>query len=198
MSTFEERLSAYLGGDLDASARLAFEDEVLADPEKSEELATMVNLDAALREVLATAGGRRPSRRWWRVAAPLAAAAVLVFVLWPGGGEIMRGGADGAADITPDMRGDTVRIRNLSTERVTEVGQQGFAWSSDPAAVQYRVEFWHADGTPLSTVLVSGTMLSEGQPGYPEIPAEGVIWQVTPIRANGREGDASRLFRHSP
>jgi len=190
---FGMRLAAYLGGDMDAELRAAFEAEVLADESKAELLAATVNLDTAVRESMMTPGqapsGRRLRWRNWKIVGPLAAAAVLLLVFWPGG-LVMDG-----PDRTPVMRGGQELVQGLSPRGEHSAPVTRFVWTRHRGAEQYRLELLDLDGRLWHTVLVADTILAVGDPGFPSVADGPLTWRVVPLLPGGREGLASAPVR---
>lgn len=178
----EERLAAYVAGELpDAEAR-AFEDEILSDPALAEELYADANLAAALAAAARRKGKVVPMRPWVRrhlkVVVPLAAAAMALFVLVP------RGGNDETADET--FRGDG-SARLLSPVGAIDGPPASFTWTRDVGAALYRMELYDetAELRFRATTAETTLVIPEGELAGP--PFRSGYWKVVPMTGAGVE-----------
>lgn len=178
-------IEAYLSGALSGAERVAFERDILNDPE----LAEIVFGDVEVRSMIASAGqapravsGRAVRRtRWFRwpmvlVPAAATAAIALSILIRPSGedSDVFRGGVAGFSVVEP--------IGELAAlpRRVS--------WRPHPSAAFYRIELFDADSHRLVSEVVAETSFSIDD-GI-RVPTSGYV-SVEPLNASlSSVGDA--------
>ena len=125
---FDQDYARYRGDEMRPGERREFEQRVLSDPELSEEVYADLNVACSLED------GRivRVPNYWWRWAAPLAAAAIIVL-----GINLMQPG-DEPAD--PVMRGTGQVIELVSPTGALDAIPTRFEWIAVEGAARYRFE----------------------------------------------------------
>ncbi len=185
----EERLARWRAGEMSEAERATFEREMLASDALSEAAYREAGFDALVTP--ATAPVRHPARArtplaWpklaWRVALPLAATVLAVWLLPPlmgprgvrapaAGDDRLRGADGGPALLAPVGSSDAAPAR--------------FVWTRDAGATNYRIEVFGPDGARVATGVTSDTTLDVGALDAP-MPASGE-WRVVPVAADGSE-----------
>ena len=175
----EERLQQYLDGRMDPRDQLAFEEELLGDPDLMAAAYDDISVRDSLKESaqarrIVSFGARSPRRRKWALpfltVATAASIAFLVFVLpRPTDHEVFRGEAATAPRAVEPL-GD------VATAPVR------FVWTRDPGATQYRLEIFGPDGSRLHVSTTSDTVLVFDQDFTP--PASG-HWKATSLDSIG-------------
>jgi hypothetical protein len=182
----EDRLQRYLDLKLSPQESARFEAEILGSPELSEEVVD----ELSLRELIqARRHGtqRRPRAkrfrpRRWGIPAAVAAAAVLLLVVWP-----REDSTEG-----PVFRGDDSNaIVAIEPMGALAEAPTRFAWEPVEGASSYRLEIFNADGERVRVETMLGTSF-EIEPGDP-LPSSG-YWQLTPIDDLGMAGARSQPF----
>ena len=177
-SEFEERYARYLAGEMDEAERDAFEREVAAEPGLSEEVYADLGVQSAMQR------GRvvRGPRHWWRWAAPLAAAAIIILGInlvqspTEPTGPVMRGEANGVELLAP--------IGSVAT-----VPTQ-FEWNPVVGATRYRIELMNDQAEVVRRAVLTGTVAM-----FPtEVPERGA-WRIVALNDLGEELASSAPVR---
>ena len=183
----ETRLQRYIDRRLSDQESAEFEHEVLASDELSEELVD----ELSLRELIeARRRGTRNVRRVrsmgprrWLYSAVAVAAAVSLFMFWPGD--------DSTAP--PVFRGDDAQAI-VALEPLGSLSQAPgqFRWRSIQGAQSYRLEVFDGEARRVLIEAVADT--SFHVPEIQPMPSSG-FWQITPLDDLGMPGSRSEPFR---
>jgi hypothetical protein len=174
----EEQLQQYLDGRMPPEDRLAFEEELLADPglmaATYDEVLVRDALNEAIKARHIVREASRPARRRWAIPflAVTAAASIsfLVFVLpRPTHDDVFRGDSS--------SRPHAVAPAGEITEPPVR-----FIWTRDPVAARYRLEIFGSDSNRLHVSTTEDTFMVMGQEYTP--PVSG-FWKVTSLDSIG-------------
>jgi len=171
---FDQEYGRYLAGDMTDDERAEFERRVAGDPGLSEE----VYADTSLREAMRSTAVVRGPAHWWRWAAPLAAAAIIIL-----GINLMQPG-DEPAD--PVMRGTGQAVELVSPSGALDAVPSRFEWMTVEGAARYRFELLDEQARVVHRAVVSTTfvVMDSG------VPASG-SWRVEALDDIGQTLGAS-------
>lgn len=180
---FDQEYGRYLAGDMTDDERTEFERRVAGDPELSEE----VYADTNMQEAMQPAAIVRGPAHWWRWAAPLAAAAIIVL-----GINLMQPG-DETAD--PVMRGTGQVVELLSPTGTLDAIPSRFEWMAVEGAARYRFELLDGQARVVHrTVVATPFVVMESG-----VPTDG-SWRVEALDDVGQTlgSSSSTSFEVSP
>jgi hypothetical protein len=182
MSGTDDRMAAYLAGELPAEEARALEREILGEDAKAEALYGDGNVAAAIDAAAASRRRKVVPLPWWRrtsvrIVLPLAAAALAAIVLLPSrepappGNETFRG--KGARLLSPVGDVDAVPSR--------------FTWTRDAGAAMYRLELYDLDARlrfRVTTAETTAVLPAEALSGE---SFETGYWKIVPMNEAGVE-----------
>jgi anti-sigma factor RsiW len=182
-------------GHLDANEVAAYVDRTLPQADRARVDAHLADCDDCRGEVVAVRRLVAGTPRWrrWSVMGALAAAAVLVLVMWPSRpnqpvpeGPVVRGGEHTATAVVP-VAPAAVATLPLS-----------FVWHAVPSATSYRLSLTSADGALLWSAATSDTSIA--LPDSVSLAAGGTYYYyVDALLADGTSGTSGvRAVRVRP
>ena len=171
---FEQDYPRYVGDEMPKKERQEFERQVVSDPELAEEMYADLNVASKLErgEVV------KLSPRWWRWAAPLAAAALILVAVNLLGPEVNETG--------PVMRGSDSVIELVAPAGLVDALPKRFEWQNVEGATRYRFELLDESARVLVREVVAGTFVVVDT----GVPARGA-WRVVALNDLGEELAAS-------
>jgi hypothetical protein len=166
---FESAYARYLAGEMTDEERQSFEEQVAADPKLSEEVYADANVAAALGRGKVVRG----PAHWWRWAAPLAAAAIILL-----GINLMQ--PDDEMSV-PVMRGSGAIVELMTPAGILHATPTRFEWAVVEGATRYRFELMDEQARVVNRTVVDSTfmVLEEG------VPTSGA-WRVVALDALGQ------------
>ncbi len=194
-------MESYIAGELRGEERARFENEVLRDEARSEELYQDVNTHTALAGASVSSGrttdtatrprsaARPPLRRkrGWTLGAAVAVAAAVLIAIWTTRPEVGSGpgSTDSVTEDGPRFRGETAMggFDSFTPRGVLTEAPTAFSWTAEPTAASYRIRVEKSDGTLLHESVVTAPPAGEGaRPALVRFPVttSGIDWITTP------------------
>lgn len=180
MSDDDRRLERYVAGELSPTERVAFEDEILANPDLVDRMYEDANLLAALdiagtarrerslRRASSVAWWRRPMSHWLPPLAAAAAALAVVMTLTPPRSPSEHG---------PVYRGGTPSPDAFGPRGTVDARPDRFAWSPIEGAGQYRIEVYDHMSTRVFLTVTASTYVDVDPATAPAVG----YWVLTPL-----------------